>query len=282
MTLKKKHFPYDHWELLGADRGDRLRIVPERGGLITEWRCKGKEILYFDLERFKQKDKSIRGGIPVLFPICGNLPGDLLQLEKGNFKLRQHGFARDIAWKIKSMNDPSCFLLSFLDNKETRAAFPYSFLVEMEVRLERNAINFKIIIRNFSTEKMPFSFGLHPYFNVMDLVQTTIEGLPPTCTNQLKMIEAKTAEQISAISEGIDFISGPSNLVTLVDQCAGTRLHLQHQAPMDLTVVWSDPPRKMVCLEPWTSPRFSLINGERKLSLDPGAFQELKCRFIID
>ena len=72
ILFSKKQVPYAHWEVIHVDTGDRLRIVPERGGLITEWCCKGREILYFDLERFKQTEKSVRGGIPILFPICGD------------------------------------------------------------------------------------------------------------------------------------------------------------------------------------------------------------------
>jgi len=49
---------------------------------------------------------------------------------------------------------------------------------------------------------------------------------------------------------------------------------------MDLAVVWTDPPRRMVCLEPWTSPRRSLINGEKRLFINPGSFKELRCRFV--
>ena len=68
-------------EILEVEKKHRLRVVPERGGLITEWRCGDHEILYFDLERFQNKEKSIRGGIPILFPICGDLPGNLLKVK---------------------------------------------------------------------------------------------------------------------------------------------------------------------------------------------------------
>ena len=71
-NFTRKNEPYTHWEYINIEDKSRLRIVPERGGLITEWRCKGKEILYFDQERFLDKDKSVRGGIPILFPICGD------------------------------------------------------------------------------------------------------------------------------------------------------------------------------------------------------------------
>ena len=75
LALSQKDYPYKHWEYKDVNTGNRLRIVPERGGLITEWLCNGKNILYFDLDRFQLSDKSIRGGIPILFPICGDFQG---------------------------------------------------------------------------------------------------------------------------------------------------------------------------------------------------------------
>jgi galactose mutarotase-like enzyme len=70
--------------------------VPERGGLLTGWRCGGREILYLDADRFADPALSVRGGMPVLFPIWGNLPGDQLPLPGGSYPMRQHGFA--CAW----------------------------------------------------------------------------------------------------------------------------------------------------------------------------------------
>ena len=82
MTLRQQSAPYAHWEFVHPSSGDRLRIVPERGGLVSEWLCNGREVLYFDQERYADPAKSIRGGIPVLFPICGNLPDDCLDVPR--------------------------------------------------------------------------------------------------------------------------------------------------------------------------------------------------------
>ena len=109
-TLTYCEDPYPHWALVHKNSGDRVRIAPERGGLITEWRCNGREILYFDVERYLKPRLSIRGGIPILFPICGNLPGNCLPLINGNFVLKQHGFARDSNWQIKFIDDQSKLL----------------------------------------------------------------------------------------------------------------------------------------------------------------------------
>ena len=105
MKLSRKDSPYHHWEYLNLDTKDSLRIVPERGGLITSWVCQGREMLYFDQSRFMDKSKSIRGGIPILFPICGDLPDNKFYFENRSYSMKQHGFARDMAWDLTASND---------------------------------------------------------------------------------------------------------------------------------------------------------------------------------
>jgi hypothetical protein len=66
MALIQRDTPYPHWEFSDPSSGDLLRIVPERGGLISGWRCAGHEVVYLDLERFLDPAQSVRGGFPVL------------------------------------------------------------------------------------------------------------------------------------------------------------------------------------------------------------------------
>ena len=77
------------------DKNNYIKFCPERGGVITNWVSDGNEILYFDEKRFMDKTKSIRGGIPILFPICGNLNTSSSVFGNGYLQLPQHGFARD-------------------------------------------------------------------------------------------------------------------------------------------------------------------------------------------
>ena len=281
MTLTQQTAPYAHWEYVHPQSGDRLRIIPERGGIVSEWRCGEREVLYFDQERYADPAKSIRGGIPVLFPICGNLPGDLLQVNGVDHTLKQHGFARNLPWQFQLLDDQSGVRLSLSSNDETLAAYPFAFLMAMEVRPVAMALEISTTIHNRSDQPMPFSFGLHPYFNVSDLAQTRLTGLADRCLNHLEMADAPTDEQLSRLPQGVDFLCRPAGAVSLIDDVSGAQLQLQHQEPMDLTVVWTEPPRQMVCLEPWTGPRQSLVSGDRKLVLEPGTQQTLACRYVV-
>jgi galactose mutarotase-like enzyme len=130
MPLIQRSSPYPHWEFSDPASGDPassdlLRLVPERGGLVTGWRCSGREMLYLDQQRFGDPSRSVRGGIPVLFPICGGLPGDRLPLPQGEFTLPQHGFARDLPWQLAELEDGRGVAMELKDSAESRKLFPF-------------------------------------------------------------------------------------------------------------------------------------------------------------
>ena len=281
MALTQQSSPYEHWEFVHPQSGDRLRVIPERGGLVSAWTCGGQERLYFDAERFADPSKSIRGGIPVLFPICGNLPGDRLEVDGVAHTLRQHGFARDLPWTLEALDDQTGIRLRLVSTPETLKAYPFHFRVDMELRALAQALEIRTTIENHSAQPMPFSFGLHPYFLVSDLTRTRLIGLPDRCLNHLEMAPAATQKQLARLADGVDFLCQPQGPVTLVDDVSGSQLQLQHQAPLDLTVVWTEPPRSMVCLEPWTGPRQSLLSGDRRLTIQPGGQHVLDCRYAV-
>lgn len=280
--------PYPHWLFRDPASGDSLRLVPERGGLVTGWNCGGREMLYLDAERFADPALSVRGGIPVLFPICGNLPGDRLNLPQGEFHLPQHGFARDLPWQLQELAAGDGVVLVLEDSPQSRAQFPFAFRLELELRLQASALAITVRLQHLSADgdqdssgPMPFSFGLHPYLAVVDPAAVRLDGLPEQCLDHHTMAAASTAEQLQRLGQGVDLLAGPVGAVRLVDPLAGHAISMETGAPWDLAVVWSDPPRPMVCLEPWTGPRGSLVSGDRRLELQPGQSQELSCRYRV-
>ncbi len=281
VSFEKKTTPYPHWEYSNHELDSLIRIVPERGGLITEWLSEGKELLYFDLERFLDKDKSVRGGIPILFPICGDLSEGYVIAGKEYF-LKQHGFARDLPWSIGLLKDKLGIRLKLSDTKDTRSYFPFLFTLFMDVCLKEKSLQISVKIFNQGHNSMPFSFGLHPYFQISNLHKVMIDGLPEKCIDQTNMKVTNASDQIRILDKGVDFLSYPSCSVKLVDCVSSNVIELIHQEPMDTTVIWTDPPRQMVCLEPWTSPRNSLVTGDRKLEIKPEEFIELFTTFKHD
>jgi len=281
MPLSQRELPYPHWEFSDPDSGDLLRVVPERGGLISGWRCGGREVVYLDLERFLDPAQSVRGGFPVLFPITGGLPDNQLPLPQGTFTIGQHGFARQLPWRMEALADGRGVSLELSDTPETRQSYPFPFQLRMEVRLAPGALEISTTVSNTGTEPMPFSFGLHPYFNLSSLEGVRVEGLPEDCLNHLTMEADSSAEQMQRLAQGIDLLVRPSGPVRLVDEAAGSTLELQLSHPFDLVVLWTEPPRPMICIEPWSGPRQSLISGDRRIELAPGSSTQLDTRYAL-
>jgi len=255
--------------------------VPERGGLISGWRCGGRAVVYLDQERFLDPAQSVRGGFPVLFPFTGGLPGNQLPLPQGTFTIGQHGFARTLPWRMEPLADGRGVALELSDSAETLQDYPFEFLLRMEVRLAPGALEIGTTVSNRSEAPMPFSFGLHPYFNLSSLEGVRVEGLPDDCLNHLTMAPAPTAEQMQRLASGIDLLVRPTGPVRLVDEAAGATLELQLSHPLDLVVLWSEPPRPMLCIEPWSGPRQALISGDRRIELAPGASTVLTTRYAL-
>jgi galactose mutarotase-like enzyme len=197
------------------------------------------------------------------------------------FNLGQHGFARQLPWRLEALADGAGVQLQLWETHQTFKAFPFWFLLTMEVRLAPGALEITAIVENWGNETMPFSFGLHPYFNLSSLESVRFEGLPDRCLNHLTMEDESTADQMERLANGIDLLVRPTGPVRLVDEDAGTTLELQLTHPLDLVVLWTEPPRAMVCVEPWSAPRQALLNGDRKLELCPGTSTRLHTRYAF-
>ena len=102
------------------DQNNYIKFCPERGGVITNWVSNGEEILYFDEKRFMDKTKSIRGGIPILFPICGNLNISSSVFGTDYLQLTQHGFARDLQWQYFLNENEKSLCLILNESKITK------------------------------------------------------------------------------------------------------------------------------------------------------------------
>lgn len=105
------------------------------------------------------------GRCPVMFPICGRLPGGKYSWEGREYALGTHGFARKSRFAVASATDVSV-RFELRDSEETRAAYPFEFLFAVEYALEGSAIRASATVRNDGPGVLPFAVGFHPGFNV--------------------------------------------------------------------------------------------------------------------
>ena len=249
------------------DKNNYIKFCPARGGVITNWVSDGKEILYFDEKRFMDKAKSIRGGIPILFPICGNLNASSSLFGKDYLQLTQHGFARDLQWQFSFNENKESLCLFLNESEKTKKYYPFDFKLIIKVTLKTNYLGFEITIQNKTDISMPINFGLHPYFNISDFKNIDFFDTPLNCQNQKSNILSKTLDELKNIHLGVDLLMFTSGKSTFRDKVLKRQVTLSHPYPFEIGVIWSDPPRRMICLEPWTSPRNSFVDGFKKIMI---------------
>ena len=152
----------------------------------------------------------------------------------------------------------------------------------MDISLEINCLKFKILISNKSKNEMPINFGLHPYFNISDFKNIQFINYPVNCQNQKNNTLDLTKNLIKNIDKGIDILTYTNGKSILKDFKLKRQITLINPYPFELSVIWSDPPRNMICLEPWTSPRNSLKNKSRRILIPSQGFQELFATISIN
>ncbi len=254
----------------------RLEVVPERGGIITSWQVQNQEILYLDEERFANPQLSVRGGVPILFPICGNLPDNTYTLNDKQYTLKQHGFARDLPWKSTQDQvtpEKASLTLVLSSNEQTRAVYPFDFQLAFTYQIQGNTLEIKQQFTNLSTEPMPFSTGFHPYFLTVDKTQLKFEIPSQEYQDQI-------TKEIHSFNGGFDFnrdeidaafkqLSGKSATVT--DNARKLKLTLEYDDTYSTLVFWTVKGKNYYCLEPWSGPRNAINTGEHLTVLEPQA-----------
>ena len=102
---------------------------------------------------------------PILFPIVGALKNGEYLYEGNVYKLSRHGFARDFEFEVIE-NSGNAVVFSLKSNEETLKVYPFHFELQLSYILEGNKLMVKYQIINHSSEKMYYSIGAHPAFNI--------------------------------------------------------------------------------------------------------------------
>ncbi|NJR57934.1 MAG: aldose epimerase [Cyanobacteria bacterium CRU_2_1] len=272
-AIAQEQRQYKTYILTDATTRSHLEIVPERGGIITRWQVQGKDVLYLDAERFANPALSVRGGIPILFPICGNLPNNTYTYNGQSYTLKQHGFARDLPWEvINEITEGGVGIgLQLTSSDRTRAVYPFDFELTFTYRLQGNTLEIHQTYVNQSSEPMPFSTGLHPYFQVTDKTQLQFEIPETQFYNHIDQTIYPFSGNFDLDWDEIDVafkgISQQSASVT--DPTQQTRLTLDYDPIYSTLVFWTVKGKDYYCLEPWSAPRNALNTGENLLHLEP-------------
>lgn len=263
--------PLPRWRL--SDGKTYVELAPSRGAIVTAFVVEDLPVLYMDEATLLDPSKSVRGGVPLLFPIAGKPP-------EGS-PLKQHGFARTMEWKLKSAvaDDATarveCVLASTPD---TLALWPFPFEATLAVSLFDRRMMLEFSFRNTGTQPMPLHFGIHPYFVVGEKALVNVEGAEGMAFDNVSRVN----REVSAI----DFAAGEVDLHfspfdrrgTTLTRGDGKRVTLSWTEQFDTLVLWTLPGKPFVCVEPWTA------RGQAPATLfvSPGATERLAVAVSLD
>ncbi len=261
----------------------QMEVVPERGGIVTSWHIQDREIFYLDTERFANPELSVRGGIPILFPICGNLPENKYTHKGQQYTLKQHGFARDLPWEVSESGTQGVSLTLVLSSSDqTRAVYPFDFQLAFTYRLNGNTLEIHQRYTNHSDEPMPFSAGFHPYFWAPDKTQMKFEIPASQYTDQHRTTHPFNGT-FDFNNDEIDVTFRPlaAQSASVLDPRSQSHLSLNWDNTYSTLVFWTVKGKDFYCLEPWTAPRNSLNTGEDLIHLEPGATKETLVQLTV-
>ncbi len=273
---------YETYILSDEKAKSELEVLPKRGGIASKWRIDGKDVFYLDEERFENPEMSIRGGNPILFPICGNLPEDTYTLNGKDFKLKQHGFARNLPWSVREevTVDNVSLKLALNSNEETYKGYPFEFEVNFTYQLHGNTLTILQEFTNKSSEAMPFSVGFHPYFLTHDKSQLEFD-IPS------HEFQKKDSQEVHSFNGNFDFsqdeidvafnkLSGKS--ASVIDKGRNLKMTLEYDDLFSTLVFWTVKGKDFYCLEPWSGPRNAMNTKQHLTVLEPGATKSAMIR----
>ena len=181
-TLNEQYGIADHVQIKAGPGGLAAVMVDNRhasalitlaGGHVLRYQPKGQEpLLWVSPNAVFEAGKAIRGGVPVCWPWFGQHATDSSK--------PMHGFVRTMVWTVadtRAQEDGSTEVRLFVtDTPQTLALWPHPFRLEIIVTVGP-ALRVELAARNTGSEPFTYTAGLHPYFQVSDVVQINITGL---------------------------------------------------------------------------------------------------------
>lgn len=260
----------------------RLVLRPARGGLVTAWSVDGKPVLYLDPDTLADPTKNVRGGNPVLFPSPGKLADDAWARAGKAGAMKQHGFARNLPWRCVGTLGATA-QLELTSSAASLAQFPWPCALAIAYSLRDNVLRLDLRVTNTGSEPLPFGVGFHPYFHV-----PVAEKASATVTTTATTVFDNVTKQTGPRPARWDFAHGELDAHLLdptepaIALTTSTRtIAVRGSRELAHHVLWTQPGKDFICVEPWTAPGDALNTGTKLLELAPGAVRELWVDYAV-
>lgn len=244
---------------------------------------------------------------PNLFPFAGTLKNGEYTYKNQTYKMKSHGFARDMEWAVKKESDTqlTCTLVS---DEKTRQKYPFDYTLTLIYTIAGRRLKITWKVQNDSNETMYFSLGFHPCFSCpvhgedskegysvdLHMKENAVcrdvdfeTGLAQGTTTELAVTDGAVRITKELFAGGSFIIEdNQTHKVSLKDRSGQDYLTVHFEAP--LVVLWSyerkDSP--FVAIEPWYGCcDFADASGrleERKWGNEIGGNEEFSCMYEIE
>jgi galactose mutarotase-like enzyme len=262
------------YELANSDANSWLKVVPERGGIITGFGVKGEEMLFLNKETLENPEKNIRGGIPILFPISGQLENGEYEWNGTVYQMKNHGVARNLPWEvIETIADASqaSISLSLKSNADTKKAFPFAFELIFTYVLTAEGLTIKQQYRNNSDAPMPIYAGFHPYFktNSKNLLYQT-DATSYVDYNDMERKEINGSLDLTDKKESFILMDAVKREISFELPDRKKNITLTYGDEFKYVVIWQENNQEFVCVEPWMAMTNELNRKEELVMIQPG------------
>jgi len=264
---------YTIYELSDSTTSSWVKVAPERGGIIIGFGVNGEELLFLNKETFFDSAANVRGGIPILFPISGQLTNGEYEWNGQIYHMNNHGLARNYPWTVikTSTVDSASITLSLTSSPETKKSYPFEFEVIFTYVLKENKLSIHQEYINKSADEMPFYAGFHPYFKT-------------THKNLVYETDAKTYLdyndfETKQVSDGLN-LTGKKESFALLDAVKKEiafelpdrqkKLLITYGEEFKPVYLWTEEGQDFVCVEPWMANTNELNRKEELVILKPG------------
>ncbi|GEO65737.1 aldose 1-epimerase family protein [Levilactobacillus spicheri] len=225
------------------------------------------------LEYMWSADKAFWGRhAPFLFPIVGRLQDNQYQVNGQTYQMTQHGFARDRVFTVAEQG-ATAVTFQLRADEVSREKYPFDFDLTITYTLTDHELRVAAQITNENDQRMPFSFGAHPGFNLpfggapADFTDYQVTVAPKRVYQRVPLVgpysdtqHAVPLDLTHPLALTHDLFAHDAQVLTLDDR----ETTVMVSTPNDdhgiaLTVaapylgIWSPYPKQapFVCLEPW-------------------------------
>lgn len=240
--------------------------VKDKGAEITSVIAKKTGIEYI----WQADEKVWNRHAPILFPFVGRLKDGTFRHNDKTYTMGQHGFARDSKFSVhERLTDSITFILA--PNGDFKDVYPFSFELQLTYQLFESQLSISYKVKNLDANKMYFSIGGHPGFNVPLTEGETFEDyyikMTPETSRQRLFLDGpylatdKTVEVAQNkfplqrdlfLNDAIIFKTPEPTTVTLASDKSEHGVTMSYE-DFEYLGIWTKPQEDAtyVCLEPW-------------------------------